>query len=100
MNKQTLALLSIGVVLPALAHADDSHKGWWRDAWRDPYWESPCEFKLESKPSEFKREIKCKNGRGATWRGEWKDEFWDGSCKVKLEASRETFKEEVKCDRR
>lgn len=102
MNKRPLILLlsTIFLALPVLANADDSHKGWWHEGWREPYWEGPCEVKLESKPGEFKREIKCENGRGATWRGEWKDEFWDGPCKVKLEASRETFKEEVKCDRR
>lgn len=102
MKNQTLALLFSGVcaALPAAANADDSHRGWWHGSLRDPYWERPCEVKLESKPGEFKREIKCKNGRGATWRGEWKDEFQDGRCKVKLEASRETFKEEVKCERR
>jgi hypothetical protein len=56
--------------------------------------------KIESKQGEFKREVKCKDGIGATWHGEWKEEFWDGPCKVKLEATREEFKEEVKCKRR
>lgn len=102
MKNHTLALLFFGAwaALPATATADDSRKEWWHDSLRDPYWERACEVKLESKPGEFKREIKCKNGRGATWHGEWKDEFRDGRCNVKLEASRETFKEEVKCDRR
>lgn len=95
-----LLLSSAGALVPVLAHADDAHRGWWHQAWRDPYWERPCEVKVESKPGEFKREIKCKGGVGATWRGEWKDEFWDGPCKVKLEASREKFKEEVKCRQR
>lgn len=94
----TVLLLSFAcALLPSLAHSDDSKRGWWRSAWREPYWESPCEVKIESKRGEFKREVKCKDGVGATWRGEWKEEFWDGTCKVKLEATREEFKEEVKC---
>lgn len=95
-----LLFSSIGALFPALAHGDDSQRNWWRGAWRDPYWERPCEVKVESKQGEFKREVKCKDGIGATWRGKWKDEFWDGPCKVKLEASREVFKEEVKCKER
>ena len=85
----------------ALADDDDSKKRWrrndWRSDWREDRWAMPCEVKQESKRGEFKREVKCKDGIGATWRGEWKDEFRDGPCKVKLEASREVFKEEVKC---
>lgn len=97
----TVLLLSfVGTLLPALAHSDDSKRSWWRGAWREPYWERPCEVKIESKQGEFKREVKCKDGVGATWRGEWKEEFSDGPCKVKLEASREEFKEEVKCEGR
>lgn len=95
-----LLLLSACALLPSLAHSDDSNRDWWRGAWRAPYWESPCEVKIESKQGEFKREVKCKDGIGATWHGEWKEEFWDGPCKVKLEATREEFKEEVKCKRR
>ncbi len=86
--------------IPAFADDDDSRKRWWRKEWREPYWSRPCEVKLESKPGEFKREVKCKDGVGATWRGEWKEEFWDGPCKVKIEASREELKEEVKCEGR
>jgi hypothetical protein len=93
-----LFLSSVCSLLSGVALGDDSKRGWWRGEWRDPYWERPCEVKVESKPGEFKREVKCKDGVGATWQGEWKDEFWDGPCKVKLEASREEFKEEVKCE--
>ena len=97
----TLSLVPLGcALLPGIALADDSNRGWWRGNWREPYWERPCEVKVESKPGEFKREVKCKDGVGATWRGEWKEEFRDGPCKVKLEASREEFKEEVKCEGR
>jgi hypothetical protein len=93
-----LVFSSLSTPLPA--DDDDSRRRWWRREWREDYWNRPCEFKIESKPGEFKREVKCKNGIGATWRGEWKEEFWDGPCKVKIEASREEFKEEVKCEGR
>ncbi len=94
-------LLVSSIAAPcALADDDDSKRRWWRNDWREEYWARPCEVKLESKRGEFKREVKCKDGIGATWRGEWKEEFWDGPCKVKLEASREEFKEEVKCEGR
>jgi hypothetical protein len=93
-----LFLANVWSLLPGAALGDDSKRAWWHGEWRDPYWERPCEVKVESKPGEFKREVKCKDGVGATWRGEWKEEFWDGPCKVKLEASHEEFKEEVKCE--
>lgn len=92
-----LLVLSLSMV-PVVGLADDARRGWWHDEWREPYWARPCEVKLESKKGAFKREIKCKDGIGATWHGEWKEEFWDGPCKVKLEATREEFKEEVKCE--
>jgi hypothetical protein len=91
-------LFVICLMSSSFAEAGDMYRDWWQGSLRDPYWESPCEFKIESKPGEYKREIKCQNGRGATWHGEWKDEFYDGRCKVKLDASREVFKEEVKCN--
>lgn len=92
-----------GVFTPLVAVANDDDRErnrlWWHEEWREDYWNRPCELKLESKRGEFKREVKCKNGIGASWQGEWKEEFWDGPCKVKLEATREEFKEEVKCER-
>lgn len=94
-------LLSAIAVPGAFADDDDSknrgRRSDWRSDWREDRWARPCEVKQESKHGEYKREVKCKDGVGATWRGEWKDEFRDGPCKVKLEASREIFKEEVKC---
>ena len=99
-----LLLLSALAAPYALADDDDSKKRWrrndWRSDWSEDRWARPCEVKQESKGGEFKREVKCKDGIGATWRGEWKDEFRDGPCRVKLEASREVFKEEVKCEGR
>ncbi len=92
-----IVLLLLSVMPPLAIAGDPQHSNWWRQELRDPYWESPCEYKVESKPGEYKREIKCKDGIGATWRGEWKEEFRDGGCEVKLKASREVFKEEVKC---
>lgn len=53
---------------------------------------------MESKPGESKREIKYKDGIGASWHSEWKKEFTDGRCKIKQEAKSDKFKEEVKCD--
>ncbi len=82
---------------PASA-ADD--RRWWRGEWKEEFWDSPCEVKIESRRGEFKREIKCKDGIGARWRGEWKKEFRDGPCLIKQEAKRDEFKEEVKCERR
>jgi hypothetical protein len=55
--------------------------------------------KLEAKRGEYKREIKCKDGAGASWeRGEWKEEYRDGPCLVKIEAKRDEYKEEIKCE--
>jgi len=102
MLRQSAVLIAMlacaSFVAPAFADSE-SKKRWWSHEWREPYWTRPCEVKLESKPGEFKREVKCKDGVGASWRGEWKEEFWDGPCKVKIEASREELKEEVKCER-
>ena len=104
--RATVALLLLSALAAPYAFADDddSKKRWrrndWRSDWSEDRWARPCEVKQESKRGEFKREVKCKDGIGATWRGEWKDEFRDGPCKVKLEASREVFKEEVKCEGR
>ncbi len=98
IRSTSLLLSSALAMLPGISLGDDSRRSWWREKWRDPYWERPCEVKIESKSGEFKREVKCKDGVGATWRGEWKEEFRDGPCKVKIEASREEFKEEVKCE--
>lgn len=93
----TCALLA-AISTPCALADDDSNRRWWRDDGREAHWARPCEVKQESKSGEFKREVKCKDGIGATWHGKWKDEFWDGPCHVKLEADYETFKEEVKCE--
>jgi hypothetical protein len=105
MNSRAIlavVLLSfISALQPALAdNNDDTKRRWWRNNWREDYWARPCEVKLESKRGEFKTEVKCKDGVGASWHGEWKEEFWDGPCKVKLEASCEEFRKEVKCEGR
>jgi hypothetical protein len=97
----TLAVLLVSGSFSAAGADDEDHEGkrrWWHGEWREDYWNRPCEEKIESKPGEFKREVKCKDGIGARWHGEWKEEFWDGPCQVKLEATREVFKEEVKCE--
>ena len=87
------------------AHANDDMrprdgKRWWRGQVPEDFWGGPCEVKTESKRGEYKREIKCKDGLGASWRGEWKTEFRDGPCLVKQEAKRDEFKEEIKCEGR
>jgi hypothetical protein len=84
----------------ASAVAGDSHRGrrWWSGSCHDQLLGGPCEVKLESKPGEYKREVKCKDGVGAFWeRGEWKDEYEDGRCKVKVEAKRDELKEQIVC---
>ncbi|SFQ09550.1 hypothetical protein SAMN05216229_11182 [Geopseudomonas sagittaria] len=106
MNKLRLTLLGLGaLVLHTAAYADHTRyddRRWWRDCWegerKEEFRDGPCRVKLESKHDEFKREIKCKDGRGAWWRGEWKDEFRDGRCRVKQDVKHDEFKEEVKCD--
>lgn len=93
--------LILGIASVTPAPGDDrrgGHGRWWRGEWKEDFWDGPCEVKLESKRGEFKREIKCKDGVGASWRDE-KREFRDGPCTVKIEAKRDEYKEEVKCDR-
>lgn len=106
MTKLLLTLLGLCTLgLSATAFADHERyddRRWWRNGWegerKEEFRDGPCRVKLESKRDEFKREIKCKDGRGAWWRGEWKDEFRDGRCWVKQDVKRDEFKEEVKCD--
>ena len=91
------AAMSSVILTPALAdHWRGGREG---GEWKDEYWDGPCKVKIESKADEYKEEIKCPNGRGASWRrGEWKDEFRERGCKVKIEAKRDEYKKEVKCD--
>jgi len=86
----------------ALAQANNDvlsagSRGWWRGEFKDEFHEGTCSVKAEGKNREYKREIKCKDGVGASWRGEWKTEFRDGRCQIKQEAKHDVFKEEVKC---
>lgn len=96
------ALAMLGIALAGPAHADDWRRAGraWSDNGIDSSWGSPCLEKRDSKPGEFKREIKCKDGVGRSWRGEWTEEYWDGPCKVTIDAKRDEYKEEVKCDGR
>jgi hypothetical protein len=100
------SLLAVAaIVCQSSAFADDNMRPrdgqrWWYGETGRGFWGGPCEVKTESKPGEYKRDIKCKDGVGASWRGEWKSEFRDGPCLIKQEAKREEFKEEIKCERR
>lgn len=91
--------VSAGALAPALGH--DRYDGRKPPRWsesQEEFWEGYCRVKTESKAHEFKREIKCKNGVGASWGGEWKQEFRDGACKVTIDAKRDEYKEVIKCD--
>ncbi len=107
MRTKTAFLVAVAgtALLSHAAIADDAmrpHDGkrWWRGEMRQDFWDGPCEVKIESKRGEYKREVKCKDGVGATWRGEWTTEFADGPCRIKQEAKRDEFKEEIKCEGR
>lgn len=105
-NTALLLVLAVaGAIFQPAAFADDDMRPrdgrrWWRGEVRQDFWGGPCEVKTESKRGEYKREIKCKDGVGATWRGEGKTEFRDGPCLIKQEAKRDEFKEEIKCEGR
>ncbi len=86
---------------------------WRQGDWRDKFWDSPCEIKIQYKHEEFRRDMKCEGGmlvvhhsdrpiipEGASWKGEWKREFRDGPCVVKQEAKGDQFQEEVRCERK
>lgn len=70
---------------------------WWQGDWQEQYREGLCDVKVDSRRGVYKREIRCKDGVGASWSGEGIKEFRDGSCTVLQEAKKETFKETVKC---
>ena len=86
--------------VPGAAYGDEPIRNWWREARHDPNWGKPCPIKLEKTKNGYTREVRCKNGVGASWRGDWTDEFQDGSCRVKLQATRDVFREEVRCNAR
>jgi len=90
---------ALGLAIMAPVSADHRRGGHEDGEWKDEYWDGPCKVKIESKDDEYKEEVKCPDGHGASWRGgEWQDEFWDGGCKVKIEAKYDEYKKEVKCD--
>jgi hypothetical protein len=95
----TMLVIAIGIARPSLGDDDDDGNGGWGGESQEEYWEGPCKVKVESKPGEFKKEIKCEDGVGASWSGEWKKEYRDGSCQVKEEAKHDEYKKEVKCER-
>ena len=70
--------------------------GYW-DRSKQEYWDGPCLVKIESKPYEYKKEVKCEDGFSPVADAPWKEEYRDGECKVKREAKYNEFKEEIKC---
>ena len=103
-KKTVKALVAIcSVLISGLAFSDDcksDNSGYYcAKDWKAEYMDGPCKVKEESKPYEYKVEIKCKDGYGAHWAGEWKDEYWDGPCKIKRDVKFDEYKEEVKCRR-
>lgn len=100
-----VSLLGMFLFVAAAGAAGGVQAEHWRDRgeekWEDEYRDGPCRVKEVADGGDYKKEIKCPDGRGRTWkRGEWKREFWDGPCKVKIEAKRDEYKEEVKCEGR
>ncbi|WP_334120928.1 hypothetical protein [Limnobacter sp.] len=69
--------------------------GYWERS-KQEYWDGPCLIKIESKPFEYKKEVKCEGGFSPVADAPWKEEYRDGDCKVKREARYSEFKEEVK----
>lgn len=102
MKKTVNALVAIcSLLISSVAFSDDygsnNSGAYYTKDWKAEYRDGPCRVKEESKPYEYKVEIKCEGGYGAHWIGEWKDEYWDGPCKVKKDVKFDKYKEEVKC---
>lgn len=95
-----VGLLVLVSVAPAgFSEQRRARDSWWDGGCSEQLFGGPCEVKIESKPGEYKREVKCKDGTGADWeRGEWKEEYRDGPCLVKIEAKRDEYKEQIVCD--
>lgn len=74
----------------------DGDDGYWERS-KQEYWDGPCLIKIESKPYEYKKEVKCEDGFSPVADAPWKEECRDGECKVKREAKHDEFKEEIKC---
>jgi hypothetical protein len=70
---------------------------WWQSDWQEQYRDGLCDVTVESKRGVYKREIRCKDGIGASWTGEGIKEFRDGGCTVLQDAKRDIFKETVRC---
>lgn len=70
--------------------------GYWERS-KQQYWDGPCRVKIESKPYEYKKEVKCEDGFSPVADAPWKEEYQDGECRVKREAKYDEFKEEIKC---
>lgn len=93
-----LALHPLSASVAGDHYGSHGKRGYASPEFKEEFWDGPCTVKIESKPGEFKREIKCKDGHGAHWRGSWKREYRDGYCYIKEDVKVDEFKEEVKCE--
>lgn len=90
----TAVVMAMVFASSAIARGDDY--GYWERS-KQEYWDGPCLIKVESKPFEYKKEVKCEDGFSPVADAPWKEEYRDGPCKVKREAKYDEFKEEIKC---
>lgn len=91
----TATVTAFAFTAPALAWGGGDYGYWERS--KQEYWDGPCLVKIESKPYEYKKEVKCEDGFSPVADAPWKEEYRDGECKVKREAKYDEFKEEIKC---
>ncbi|WP_421831859.1 hypothetical protein [Limnobacter sp.] len=89
----TATFTAFAFIAPAWGGGD---YGYWERS-KQEYWDGPCLVKIESKPYEYKKEVKCEDGFSPVADAPWKEEYRDGECKVKREAKYDEFKEEIKC---
>ncbi|WP_370262325.1 hypothetical protein [Limnobacter sp.] len=95
LTSLTNLAFSLTLVVPSHARSGDDY-GYFERI-KQEYWDGPCLVKIDSKPFEYKREVKCEDGYSPVADAPWKEEFRDGHCKVKREAKYDEFKEEIKC---
>lgn len=95
LQAATTITFAFAFMSPTHATGGDDYGYWERS--KQEYWDGPCLIKIESKPFEYKKEVKCEDGFSPVADAPWKEEYRDGDCKVKREAKYDEFKEEIKC---